>query len=495
MRMALARQDVSFSLCAGSREIFSLPANTSLLNRLGQIWPEQITSGLVSFAGVRHDIKVSGLASLPQCAQSRGDRLLVYVNGRPVQDKLLLRAVREAYKGRLTSKEYPQVVLFVEIAPEEIDVNVHPAKTEVRFRDERSIFGAVLKTLETAFAGQPSMGFSPVMGLQVQAQGFFPSLGKREDQGWPAEVVQEQGRFLPSSDETSRALGFWGALDKPRILEFPATKNEDAEGDEYVSAFGGEADLVPALGSAGSEHVPSFGRGASPVAHEENGLYGFANSSINEGKTAWKDAQHPTSAEQFHQGLGQGHGGYPFTIGSLTCFGQISATYLVAMQEDKIILIDQHAAHERVLLHKISSKVTKGQSQLLALPVNISLHKVEKERLEQKDQDLQALGFVLELNLDNVLVHGVPALLPTQTALELLKDIIADKVDGLEEKLHRMSCRTAIKAGQILTADEAAGLLLQWLSTPDYRFCPHGRPVVVELGKNELERMFKRVVG
>ena len=191
-RLALTHTDAGFIFLAGTREVLRFPAGQSLQERLSVIWPDSVTETLLPFDRTTHDIRVHGLTSPPGQAQPRGDRMLLYVNGRAVNDKVILRAVREAYKGRLLSKEYPQIVLFMELPPEEVDVNVHPAKIEVRFRDERSVFGAVLRAVEEAVVRS-----LPTGDLDAAPSG-------------------EKARHAPAYEP--KPLGFWGEADRERIM-------------------------------------------------------------------------------------------------------------------------------------------------------------------------------------------------------------------------------------------------------------------------------------
>ena len=546
MRLALARQDVTFSLRVGSgmeRELMRLPADLPLRERLMQIWPPQVTEALIPFSGERHGMRIHGLASLPQAAQSRGDRILLYVNGRPVNDRILLKASREAYKGKLTSREYPQIVLFLEIDPEEIDVNVHPAKTEIRFRDERSVFGAVLKTMEAAIGD-----CSPGMVREAGASGDRFADSPRPPFDDAVSGPQRQMDLPPlytgsapmSQDSRDRRPdGFWGSLDAPRLVDKQRAEqlettfrdsSEEGEGEKIPDGIlGSAAQAQPFTGfpeAPGAAAFPDFPKTAEFQTHEAptggsgemlsaasrhftaNRPLGVRESGGGSYRLPWENTDDATkksgseASAPVHMSFSQDveqvstmEGGYPVRAGSLVCLGQLADTYLIIIENDTLLLLDQHAAHERVLLQNIEQQTGSAQSQLLAVPAELSLHSSESERLLELQPKLASLGYDLALESGSVSVRGVPPLLGRARGIEMLRDILADRTDGIDDLLHLMACRSAIKAGQRLTADEAAGLLRRWLNTPDRGFCPHGRPIVLKFGKPELEKMFKRKIG
>ena len=503
IRLALARPDVNFSLSVSdgsgkSRELLRLGAGLSLLERVGRIWPEQVAQGLIPVDGERHGIRVRGLVSLPRLAQARGDRLLLYVNKRPVNDRLLLRALREAYKGRLTSREYPQAVLFLEISPPEVDVNVHPAKSEVRFRDERAVFSAVLKSVENAlaahdpvfagpgaealeeypFAGGEALfpplhqgrlypaggGLSAGVSDPDSAAASLPAGGQNgRPDSWP-DVLPDT---LPDTRPDARPDGFWGSLDRPRLVDAPAQFGAGFSDEEEPADFSDSGRVGP--GDAVSEAATAYR------------------------PDAWSGAARPAPAAS---GRAAPDGdGYPVRVEGLLCLGQLADTYLILLHGDKLLLLDQHAAHERVLLHGLERQTGAAQSQLLALPDELALHPAELARLQDMFPRLTRIGYSLESRERGVSVLGVPPLLGRAQGLALLRDILADRTDGMDDLLHLMACRSAIKAGQRLTGDEAAGLLGRWLATPDRSFCPHGRPTVLSFAPTDLEKMFKRKIG
>ncbi|MDR2488412.1 MAG: DNA mismatch repair endonuclease MutL [Desulfovibrio sp.] len=498
-RFALACPDIAFSLSAGddsgrTRELLRLDKALSLPEKIALIWPEQITQGLIPFHGEKHGIRIHGLASLPRFAQARGDRLLLYVNKRPVNDRLLLKALREAYKGRLTSREYPQSVLFLEIDPREVDVNVHPAKSEVRFRDERSVFSALLSVLGGALADHdPLPPRDGADGQRISVQDFTKTPrheggdASRTASGSPvsgphnpvaaAFSADAQGAFSivdpPPGDRSftmrpslteMRPHGFWGTLDHPRLLDVSRRGGADSP-EEDVAAVFLEEDIAASVLSV-QEPPGEYGREA------------FSEKKL----PAWED----------HSSGYPDANGYPVRVESILCLGQVADTYLILLQNDTLLLLDQHAAHERVLLHAVKQQNDAVQCQLLTIPEDLPLHPAEAARLQRLFSHLFRLGYSLETGMRSVSVNGVPALLGRFQGISLLRDILADRADDMEDIFHLMACKGAVKAGQRLTGDEAAGLISRWLATPDRSFCPHGRPTALSFSPADLEKMFKR---
>lgn len=579
IRTALARTEIGFTLLTGgsgnTREVVRFDEGSSLLSRLEKIWPPQVTQGLRPFKGERHGITVRGLASLPHSVQARGDRILCYVNGRPVTNRLIIQALREAYKGRLTSREYPQAVIFVEIDPQEIDVNVHPAKTEIRFRDERSVFGAILRSVEAMLLEQGAGFFptqAPPFGQNLEQaahpapaperQFELPPLyapqgsGVTATPGFGSQWANTEGSdsntpngpnnpnspnnlsapTSPNDSSTSnnsgrgadddcgevdrdpRPLGFWGSIDRPRIVEY---RQHNAETDAYTAGApdAGYPSHSESLTGAGysADQATAANQIANPTANQQysaqqqhsadqaapansgNGLAAATSTAsaaiLREPSPAGGYAVLPSEALAAIGAPSSCSGGYPIAVGPLVCLGQVADTYLVIVQGDALLLVDQHAAHERVRLHSIETQTNCAQTQLLALPTEIPLHPAESARLQELFPHLQKLGYALESTESGVSLTGVPPLLGRTQGIALLRDILSEKVDGMDSILHMMACKSAIKAGQRLTADEAAGLLKQWMATPDYSFCPHGRPTVLSFSSTDLEKMFKRRIS
>ncbi|MDL2306805.1 DNA mismatch repair endonuclease MutL [Desulfovibrio sp. OttesenSCG-928-C06] len=563
VRAALARTDVTFILESGGREVCRFMKGEDLRKRLEKIWPPQVTSELSPFDFERNSIKVRGLAGHPRAAQAKGDRMLFYVNGRPVSGGLLQRAAREAYKGRLLAREYPQVALFIELDPEEVDVNVHPAKTEVRFRDERGVFGAVLRAVESALSAMPGVsasyapsGTNAADSDPERPAGFWGLLDTRNVTRMPraddnstsedrrtfaynpsaATVAENASRFMPdgvpSGDDGGASGDAYGgasdgAFDQTLAQASGAAFGEVPEDAETAGVYPGSRFSGASTGSAGalsgsgqptetgskvfvndvsvqSAVLASAGLGADapPTEFELAAIHNawsqvlemhgdspdirpqYSEMTREESSACATDRQTVLDARQ---------GGPASAPGALMYLGQVADTYLIVMKDGKLMLLDQHAVHERILMHRFTSEASAGQVQFLAFPLELTLHVAEHEKLLEIWPYLQRLGFSIKITGSLVLqVNGIPALLERSEARDFLREAMAGQGNGLHDLLAMMSCKGAIKAGQRLSNDEIMGLLRQWMQTPDREFCPHGRPAVLVLGADELEKMFKR---
>jgi DNA mismatch repair protein MutL len=456
-RMALARPDVAFSLTLGGREVFRLPAGQTLSARLAQFWPPAVLEGLVEFRREHGELSAHGLAGRPSHAQNRAERMLFYVNGRPVQDRLLQRAARDAYKGRILSGEYPQVLLFLDLPPEEVDVNVHPAKLEVRFRDEGQIFALVRLALAPAAEGDVLSEHAVAYGLFKDSPGDSPG----DSSGSFSGGLASQGGGQP-----------FGAAWTPGT----------AQTAPRPSSLGDKPGLLRAWRSF--ENPESAREVPLPLAPPEGPSASWAGEPSAPGAQSFPVAPAP--------------GARALSQGGLEYLGQIADTYLLLRQgsghgESRLVLVDQHAAHERVILENMRRDRTSGNSQPLALPLELPLHQSEAARASELWAELKSCGFALEMSgAARLLVRGVPPSLPAGKAAEFLRDALADRTGGLAELWTMLSCKSAIKAGQPLAQDEALSLLEVWLASPDRDFCPHGRPVAVAFGVADLERLFKR---
>lgn len=460
-RLALTRLDVHFDYAVGARPVFSMPPVKSLAARLQLIWPDTVTEALVPVSRSRNGLRLEGMVSAPHSVQGQADRLLLYVNNRPVQDKLLLRAVRDAYQGRLLTREYPQAALFLTLPPREVDVNVHPAKAEVRFRDQQEIFsfvrGGVLEALEQVEGRRFSSG--PVPSLHAHA-GNHPMdpVDRPADQervpGWAAR--EKSGRLpFPEPRQSPKFAGF---------REF------QREFDRDHFALDDSGQKIPDR-EASHSGVFEGGLPASRV-HRQHSL-----ESETEGCVDSAVDPHPESL---------------LAKAGMRYLGQAADTYLVLAVPDGIVLVDQHAAHERILLHRLKNSARRVPRGLLP-PLEFPLHPARQDRVGELWAELSDLGFRMATPRPGLLeVKGIPEHMEPRQAREFLTAALDGRPANAESLWTMMACKTAIKAGQPLARSEALHLLDTWLECPDRGFCPHGRPVMARLGAVELEKMFKR---
>ena len=462
MRLALSRLNVGFTLHAGSRELVRLPAGQSLAERLSILWPQDLVDALQPFDGERHNIRVHGLAADPRNAQIRADRLHFYVNGRVVNDRLLLRALREAYKGRLISREYPQAVVFVELPPDQVDVNVHPAKSEVRFIDEHGVFSAVLNAIVPVLdgAGRPA-------GREARSAPAAPVAPAGNTESSPLFALER-----PSP----RPLGFWGEADAEWVL--PRPQPATLELHDSVSLT--DPDLPWDVHTGTPNGARMYGQ-TEQISDDQE---------LSRDPAPDADSLLFPYTPSLDGGRSESRGIF---VGDYEYLGQIADTYLLLRQGGNLVILDQHAVHERILFDRFVRNAKSGRQQVLLLPLRLSLHAAEAEQIMECRDDLTACGFSLRLEGSVLEVQAVPEGLERAGAESLLREVLSGRRDETVNMWISAACKAAIKAGQSLTPDEAAGLVAQWLPLEDRDHCPHGRPCRLSWTPRDLERLFKRV--
>lgn len=527
VRLALVADGVSMSLVSGGRTAAEFFADEDKKAKLAKIWSSAIIDELVPVDYEGRGIRLSGYISNPRSVQPRADRMLLYVNGRAVSDKLLLKAVRQAYAGKITSRDYPQCLLFLEIDPREVDVNVHPAKSEVRFRDEKALFYAMAQAVEQALSACAS--YFSAKDLQQGTAEFGPA----EPDTAVRPSAQAKFGDLYQEQHTPKPQGFWGNADKETRLSFAREKQEvlavSPAAAEYVKsalgAAGAESDTcgknavdgqkaymqtddfaAKARDNGRAERSQDFsGDLLSSSASRTSGLMREPAAAMAPlGAQLCTGAEYSVRSEKFGadtetQNLLSAADAETYALPyGLEYLGQVAETYLILKKDNAaLLLLDQHAAHERILYEEM--KKGQIQSQPLLYPLELPLHASEEKRLETVQETLAELGFALETVTEPekpvlLKISAVPSRYDRVEAMGFLKEILAEKMDSLDSVWVRHACKSAIKANTPLDRAAAVKLIVQWLKTDEPDNCPHGRPCVLHFDSADLEKLFKRTL-
>ena len=416
-RLAMAHPSVAFSMEHDGRRVLGVQGGEAREDRVAALTDRALADNHVIVSLEREGVRLSGVASLPTYNRGVGDHQFLFVNGRPVRDRLLVGAVRGAYADMLARDRHPVVALFLDVPPLEVDVNVHPAKTEVRFRDPALSRGMIVSGLRRA----------------LDAEGF---------------------RAVQHADPA--ALSAW----KPEPIS-PTPIGA-------MPIFEAVGTTTPTYSVA--ERRPSF-LTPLPQARAE-----------------------PAAAPA--------PGGASFPLG--VARGQVARTYIVAEAEDGLVIVDQHAAHERLTLERMR-RAMEGQgvaAQALLLPEVVELDEPACDRLEARIEELKEFGLELErFGPAAILVRATPAMLGQGDVQGLVSDLADDLAAydsalALKERLDlvaaTMACHGSVRAGRMLSVTEMNALLREMEITPRSGQCNHGRPTWVKLGHGDIEKLFGR---
>ncbi len=442
-RLALARSDVGFFLTVEGRSRISAPAEDhedpveARRARLSAILGGDFGENALVIDQEREGVRLTGLASLPTYNRGSNQHQFLFVNGRPVKDRLIVGAVRGAYQDFLARDRHPVAALYVDLPPGQVDVNVHPAKAEVRFRDSGLVRGLIVGALRHALAGAGHRASTTVAGY---------ALGRAQPQTTPGAPPLAQA-------------GGWG--NRPSA-GWEQSLRDTARGPDF------DGNLAPGM-SARVE--PDYDAGT--------------------------DAPQQNTGEPAEP---QATPSYPLGVAR----AQVHATYVIAQTDDGLVIVDQHAAHERLVYERMKAQIaaTGVARQSLLVPEIVELDEAEARRVLERADQLAELGLVIEpFGAGALAVREVPALLKRLNVQGLIRDL-ADEIaeydealslkEQLEEVVGTMACHGSVRSGRRLTGEEMNALLRDMEATPHSGQCNHGRPTYVELKLADIERLFGR---
>ena len=437
-RLAMAHPGVAFTLSDDGRSALRLSAaqgelGDARLTRLGALMGRDFQDNAVPVDAMREGVRLAGWIGLPTLHRPTARNQHLFVNGRPVRDKLMVGAVRGAYADFLPRDRHPMLALFLDLDPQEVDVNVHPAKAEVRFRDQGLVRGLIVGALKHALA-EAGHRASTTVGVAT--------LGALRPEG---------SAPLPYRSPQPSYGGGWGGSHTPE----PPVPHGLAERSMAFQA------PLSGLAATPAARPPEY----APPAHEAPPLDG-----------------HPLGAAR----------------------AQVHNTYIVAQTGQGIVIVDQHAAHERLVYERMKDAMVNGgvKRQGLLIPEVIELDEPAANRLTARAAELAELGLVIEpFGPGCVMVREVPALLGQADVKGLVKDLAEELAElgdalSLKERLEdvcaTMACHGSVRAGRTLTVEEMNALLRQMEATPHSGQCNHGRPTYVELKLADIEKLFGR---
>jgi DNA mismatch repair protein MutL len=497
-QLALAHPQVHFRIQHNGKAVASWPGAATLAERVLQVLGPEVYEGLAEVSGSEGALAFDGLVSLPSHGRPSRRWQYLFLNGRPIKNPGLNHAVYHAYRTLLMKDRHPAFVLRLTVHPEEADVNVHPAKTEVRLRNPQWAHTVLADKLHRAL---------------LQA-------GRRQALGEPA--AQRDGeagaRWIADSGRAAAGYGHAGAGFGGNGSGFGGTS----------PAFG--SGTPPAQGAFGLAPLPRDSSRPAPIplipvnpgelsAASGRGGWAAATGAAREAEAHDGDAAgfhfHPAhatalTAEGAALGMGAGVPGTPQAPLALPLgvqvLSQLHTTYILAQRDSGLVVVDQHAAHERILFEQLRGEFLNGaiRTERFLVPPTFELSPQNGVLLEQYLEQWQRLGFALEpFGRNSYLVREAPALLAGQDLKALILEVLDElalfgKSGRLEEVvneiLERVACHGAIRAGMVLSRPEMEALVAQLEQLEINLYCPHGRPVWIEVGERELEKRFKRIV-
>ncbi|MDQ7779311.1 MAG: DNA mismatch repair endonuclease MutL [Planctomycetota bacterium] len=504
-RFAIAHCDRRFDLVHNGSAIFTLPENQYLKQRVENFLGPEVADALMQLKAGDGTMSVVAYVAPPYLARASAKMQFIFLNGRHIRERVVTRALAQAYKGFIPHDRFPVAILFVTTDPAEVDVNVHPTKIEVRFRNVWRLHDLIVDSVrgllgrtESAVRLQPG-----AFGSVAQASRLCPSKGDPES--FPPAPAPPSGfrASTPGPADTQEDV-------KSAILDFFLGHKGELMGRDHGwepprdDAQAGAATPAVAAGERPALATPEAGK-AAPLQSESLWAQGSGSSATRHGGTA---TAAPTAPDQAPAGL-------PATTDYVAprldegrthlCF-QLHDSYIVEETPDGVLIIDQHALHERILIYAMRRRLARadGRRQRMLIPTVVEFSRAEMAIMKETLPFMAQLGFeVDEFGPGSIAVHAVPDVLASSNPETLLRGVVEEYEGGgkgdsaeraLDQIINLLSCKAAIKAGERLTHEEMVALLRQREEVEQTASCAHGRPTTLKISLAELRKYFERAV-
>lgn len=460
-RMAISHPKISFRFIRDGKQVLITSGNGDLKSTVYSVLGKEMSDSLMSVDYSFNDMRITGFVSKPTASRKSRAGQYFYINNRIVKSKTAMAALEQAYKNTIMVGRFPACVLNIELNPAQVDVNVHPAKTEVRFANEKPIFDLVYYAVKTAIENDRT-----VKEVEFKENPIYRQEPKNVYQNNDNKSFQAKFDFFKKKDEppsqqvikTKPRENFW-QVEAPKP-EYKIARDEKPKARVDINI---EYEEPEEISTAKSEDVPKEREIEKVVITDE------------------KDNEN--------------------IIPNFKLIGEAFKTYLIVEIENELYFIDKHAAHERMNFERFKAQATV-ETQMLLAPVVVNLTKDEFIAISENVELIKKCGFELEeFGESQIIVRAIPSLVDGDSVkdlmLEIAQKLLEHKTDILPDKIdwiyHSASCRGAVKAGDYTSRQEQEMFVKKLLSMPNIRFCPHGRPVFIKMSKYDIEKQFGRV--
>ena len=478
-RVALSRPDISIQLLIDGEEKFKTPGDGNLLNTIYAIFGKEFSSKLIEVDGEADGIRVRGYIGRSDNVKKNRNLMNVFINGRYVKSLTAQAAIERAYTSYIAPEAFPTCVLFLEMNPSVVDVNVHPAKLEVKFSDERAVFEIIYYTVKTALE---SHAYRPEMEFATR---------KPEKNLAGAYVAIDQ-----DTKGTQMQMSIPGYVKAVQQKTAPAMKSNFARCDYTAKKTENYSEKPIKIAAVSDSYIAKKNENATPTMTPKDSvelLKKYRESRVDD--SAYTPAPSMTPVINVENSPE-----YKFIGEAFDC-------YVIIEFEGALLLIDKHAAHERIIFEDLKKQRESDQriaTQLLMLPVTVMLNSDECAILEEYRAEVEAVGFDFVINGQAADISAIPEAISIEDAETLFVTMIDELLDGKgkpsitdavrkEKSLYQVACKAAIKGGRVYTVEVLHWLIKKLLLLPDITVCPHGRPIAFKLTKSELDRQFDRL--